>query len=183
MAIRIILVLLLMGGAISVLAQLGSSELMSTTYNLTEALKDPARTASDQHVQGLIRALDLHERLWRSVTYMGLVVFGLSASGFFVLSRRQRPSWAPSTIRMCPSQSWTTGNSLPTLRLVESLGDRQDHRLTFEPGDGAWPAGSCDNHRASGGLTPRLGLRPLDDWLDLHPTFRGAPGLQLTGKR
>jgi hypothetical protein len=93
MAIRIILVLLLLlGGAISVWAQLGSSELMSTTYYLTEALKDPARTASDPHVQGLIRALTLHERLWSAVTYMGLGVFGLASSAFFVLSRRQRPT-------------------------------------------------------------------------------------------
>jgi hypothetical protein len=91
MAIRIILVmLLLMGGTITVWAQLGSSDLMSTTFYLTEALKDPSRTTSDTQVQGQIRALALHERLWRGVTYMGLGVFGLASSGFFVISRRQR---------------------------------------------------------------------------------------------
>jgi len=93
MAIRIVLLtLLLMGGTIAVWAQLGSSELMSTTYYLTEALKDPARSTSDQQVQGQIRALALHERLWGAVTYMGLGVFGLASAGFFVLSKRQRPN-------------------------------------------------------------------------------------------
>ena len=91
MAIRIILaLLLLMGGTIIVWAQLGSSHLMSTTYYLTEALKDPARTADDPQVQGQIRALALHDQLWNAVIYMGLGVFGLAASGFFVLSRRNR---------------------------------------------------------------------------------------------
>lgn len=93
MAIRIILVLLLLlGGTIFAWAQLGGSQLMSTTYYLTEALQDPARTASDPQVQGLIRALALHERLWRAGTYMGLAVFGLAGFGFFVLSRRRRNS-------------------------------------------------------------------------------------------
>jgi hypothetical protein len=93
MAIRIILVLLLlMGGTIAVWAQLGSTQLMSTTFYLTEALKDPARTANDQQVQGQIRTLALHERLWHAVIYMGLGVFGLASWGFFVLSRRQRPT-------------------------------------------------------------------------------------------
>ena len=91
MAIRIILaLLLLMGGTIIVWAQLGSSDLMSTTYYLTEALKDPTRTADDPQVQGQIRALALHDQLWNAVIYMGLGVFGLAASGFLVLSRRNR---------------------------------------------------------------------------------------------
>ena len=93
MAIRIILVLLLLlGGTITVWAQLGNSDLMSTTFYLAEALKDPARTASDQQVQGQIRALTLHERLWQAVTYMGLGVFILASTGLFVLSRHQRPA-------------------------------------------------------------------------------------------
>jgi hypothetical protein len=92
MAIRIILVLLLLiGGTIVVWGQLGSSELVSTTYYLTEALKDPARNANDPQVQGQVRALALHERLWQTVTYLGLGVFGLASSGFFVISRRKRP--------------------------------------------------------------------------------------------
>jgi hypothetical protein len=93
MAIRIVLaLLLLMGGMIAVWAQLGSSDLMSTTFYLTEALKDPTRTPSDQQVQGQIRALALHERLWHAVTYMGFGVFLLAGSGFFVLSRRKLPT-------------------------------------------------------------------------------------------
>jgi len=97
MAIRIILALLvIMGGLITVWAQLGSSELMTTTYYLTEALNDPARTASDLHVQGQIRALALHERLWNALIYMGLGVFALAASGFFVLSRRNKDTNASS---------------------------------------------------------------------------------------
>lgn len=91
MAIRIILALLLLvGGIITVWAQLGGSELMVTTYYLTEALKDPARTVNDPQVQGQIRALALHDRLWNAVTYMGIGVFGLAASGFFVLGKRNR---------------------------------------------------------------------------------------------
>ena len=96
MAIRIILALLLLaGGAIFVWAQLGSSALMSTTYYLAEALKDPARTANDPQVLGQIRALALHEQLWNAVKYMGLAVFGLAASAFFVLSRRDRGNSTP----------------------------------------------------------------------------------------
>jgi hypothetical protein len=96
MAIRIILVLLLlMGGVITVWAQLGSSDLMSTTYYLTEVLKDPARTSADPQVRGQLRALELHERLWHAFTYLGLVVVGLASSGFFVLSRSQRPRSTP----------------------------------------------------------------------------------------
>jgi hypothetical protein len=91
MAIRIILaLLLLMGGTIAVWAQLGSSDLMGTTHYLTEALKDPARTADDPQVQGQSRALALHGQLWNAVAYLGLGVFGLAASGFFVISRRNR---------------------------------------------------------------------------------------------
>jgi hypothetical protein len=97
MAIRIILALLLLvGGAITFWAQLGSSDLMSTTYYLNDALKDPARTANDPQVQGTLRALALHEQLWNAVSYMGLGVFGLAASGFFVLSRRDRGTQSPS---------------------------------------------------------------------------------------
>lgn len=94
MAIRIVLALLsLAGGVIVVWAQLGSSDLMSTTYYLIEALKDPARTADDPQVQGQIRALALHEQLWNAVTYMGLAVFGLACSGLFVLSRHTRGTY------------------------------------------------------------------------------------------
>jgi hypothetical protein len=88
MAIRIILALLLLaGGVMAVWAQLGGSALLGTTYYLTEALNDPSRTADDPQVKGQIRALALHEQLWRAGTYMGLVVFALAASGFFVLSK------------------------------------------------------------------------------------------------
>jgi hypothetical protein len=91
MAIRIILALLaIMGGVITVWAQLGGSELMTTTHCITEALNDPDCTASGLDVQGQIRALALHEQLWNALIYMGLGVFALAASGFFVLSRRSK---------------------------------------------------------------------------------------------
>jgi hypothetical protein len=86
MAIRIVLAVLgFVGWAIAIWAQIGDGIALS----LSSAIQLPPAQPLGQPDQGVLRLLALNTQIWNLVLWMGIAVFALSCTGFWVLRKRQ----------------------------------------------------------------------------------------------
>jgi hypothetical protein len=87
MGVRIVLALVgVTGWAIAIWAQIGDSVALSLSSAVQLA---PQAQPQGQPDEGILRLVALNTRIWNVVLWMGIVVFVLSCTGFWVLRKRQ----------------------------------------------------------------------------------------------